>query len=414
MKYIPNYYTHTLSNGLELIAVPVNRGSQVISTNLYIRAGSRNEVLGKTGIAHMLEHMSFKSTKHLKEGEFDQIVKSIGGVDNAATSFDYTHFFIRSANLHLPTALRLLREILGELKLDPEEFQRERKVVYEERLWRVDNNPFGYAYFRLFNNAYIYHPYHWTPIGFKEDILHWTIEDIRHFYETFYTPNNSFLIVAGDIEPDHFFKEGEKWFGDFSPAPLPSLHQTEPPLDGDKVVKIVRESKSKLFIMAFPVPPFNHPDILLLEVISDLLTGGKSGKLVQEFFYTRKMVSQISSYVMDLKDGGLFIISGICNRGVEPQKVIEEVKKFIQNYTPTRREMEKIRLSNQYDFLKAFETSSSTASIFGHFLAKGDLTPMLTYYDRIEKLQPSDLGKVKDYFEKSISVLLYPTSGGSR
>jgi predicted Zn-dependent peptidase len=411
MEFIPKYYTHALSNGLELVAIPLNRGSKVISTNLYVKAGSRNEVLGKTGIAHMLEHMSFKSTTHLKEGEFDQIVKSVGGVDNAATSFDYTHFFIRSANMHLPTALRLLREILGDLALKDEEFQRERKVVYEERLWRVDNNPFGYAYFRLFNNAYIYHPYHWTPIGFKEDILNWTIEDIREFYHTYYVPNNSFLLVAGDIEPDFFFKEAEKWFGDCHPRPhLPHLHQKEPPLDGDKIVKIERESKSKLFIIAFPVPPFNHPDILLLDVTSDLLTGGKSGRLIQEFFYKRKMVSNISSYVTDLKDGGLFIINGVCNRDQDPLKVAEEVKKFVQNYTPTSKEMEKIRLNNQYDFLHAFETSSGTASIFGSYLAKGDLKPMLTYYDRVEKLQPSDIGKVKDYFAKSINILLYPTT----
>jgi len=98
------------------------------------------------------------------------------------------------------------------LNLNDEEFARERKVVYEERLWRVDNNPIGYLYFRLFNNTYIYHPYHWTPIGFKEDILNWSIEDIREFHKTYYQPENAFLLVAGDIEPETVFNEAEKYF----------------------------------------------------------------------------------------------------------------------------------------------------------------------------------------------------------
>jgi len=140
------FYSHKLKNDLEVIAIPMNKGSGVITSNIYYKVGSRNETLGKTGIAHMLEHMNFKSTKNLKEGEFDKIVKSLGGVDNASTGFDYTHYFIQTSSNYLEKTFFLFSEVMANLKLDEEEFSRERKVVYEERLWRTDNNPRGYLF----------------------------------------------------------------------------------------------------------------------------------------------------------------------------------------------------------------------------------------------------------------------------
>jgi predicted Zn-dependent peptidase len=188
---LPEYKTKTLKNGLQVFVVEMKNGTNVVSTDVFYKVGSRNEVMGKTGIAHMLEHMNFKSTKELKAGEFDKEVKSIGGVNNASTSFDYTHYFIKSSADNLNKPLELFAELMQNLNLKDEEFQPERDVVTEERRWRTDNSPLGYLYFRMFNNAYIYHPYHWTPIGFMNDIRTWEIEDIRDFHETYYQPQNA-------------------------------------------------------------------------------------------------------------------------------------------------------------------------------------------------------------------------------
>ena len=159
-----------LENGLEIYHVPVNSGSKVISVDVFYKVGSRNEVMGKSGIAHMLEHLNFKSTKNLRAGEFDEIVKGFGGVNNASTGFDYTHYFIKASNENLDKTLGLFAELMKNLSLKDKEFQPEREVVHEERRWRTDNNPMGYLYFRLYNHAFIYHSYHWTPIGFIKDI----------------------------------------------------------------------------------------------------------------------------------------------------------------------------------------------------------------------------------------------------
>ena len=401
------FYTHKLKNNLEVIAIPMNRGSNVITSNIYYKVGSRNETLGKTGIAHMLEHMNFKSTKNLKEGEFDKIVKSLGGVDNASTGFDYTHYFIKTSSKYLSKTFELFSEVMANLNLNDEEFQRERKVVYEERLWRVDNNPIGYLYFRLFNNAYIYHPYHWTPIGFKDDILNWTIEDIREFHKTFYQPKNAFLLVAGDIDADEVFNQAEKYFSDIKNSrPIPKIHQKEPPLDGDKIIEIKRNTQIEAVAIAFHIPDFKHEDQFALSALSEILSGGKSGILREKFINKKQLVNEIYAYNMELIDPGVFLVLAFCNPGVSPEKVEKEIKKELINYKITKKALEKVKNQTKFDFITQLESSSGVSNIYGDYLAKGDITPLFNYQEEVSKLTPEKIEEMKKYFEKSITVRL--------
>jgi predicted Zn-dependent peptidase len=144
---LPKYETKTLQNGLQVVVIPLKNSTGVVSTDIFYKVGSRNEVMGKTGIAHMLEHMNFKSTKNLKAGEYDKEVKSMGGVNNASTSFDYTHYYIKSSTKNLSKSLSLYAELMQNLSLKEKEFLPERAVVAEERRWRTENSPLGYLYF---------------------------------------------------------------------------------------------------------------------------------------------------------------------------------------------------------------------------------------------------------------------------
>jgi zinc protease len=404
---LPKFYTHRLKNGLEVIAVPINIGSNVITSNIFYKVGSRNEVLGKTGIAHMLEHMNFKSTKNLQEGEFDKIVKSLGGVDNASTGFDYTHYYIKTSSTYLDKTFYLFSEVMANLNLTDEEFQRERKVVYEERLWRVDNNPIGYLYFRLFNNTFIYHPYHWTPIGFKEDILNWTIDDIREFHSIYYQPKNAFILVAGDITPETVFNEAEKYFSNIeNKIKLPKFHFIEPELDGNKFIEIKRETQVDIVATAFHIPPFNHKDQVVLSALSEMLSSGKSGILKEKLKYQKNLVSEIYAYNMELIDKGVFLALAVCNPGVDPLKVEKEIKKILLNFKPTKKLLKKIINNTKLDFITSMESSDSVSNIFGDYFAKGDINPLLNYEDNISKLKTEDFEEIKKYFQKGVSVVL--------
>jgi predicted Zn-dependent peptidase len=410
---LPHYETKTLKNGLQIVVIPLHNETDVVSTDIFYKVGSRNEIMGKTGIAHMLEHMNFKSTKNLKAGEFDKEVKSVGGVNNASTSFDYTHYFIKSSTPNFKKSIELFAELMQNLNLKDEEFQPERNVVMEERRWRTDNNPLGYLYFRLFNNAYVYHPYHWTPIGFINDIKTWTIDDIKSFHKTYYQPQNAILMVTGDIEPKEVFKEAEAAFGSIkNSGDIPEVKFIEPKQDGPKRLTIHKESEVEMIAITFHIPNFQHKDQVTLSVISEILYSGKSSRLYRELVDKKRLVNSVYAYNMENIDPGLFIFLATCNPGVKAQKVEKELIKQIEllkNEPVTKEELAKVKINTKSDFIHSLESSSSVANLYGSYLIRGDMKPLQEYEERVNKITAKKVQKAaKKYFDfnNSTTVIL--------
>ena len=387
---LPKYETKTLKNGLQIVVIPLKNSTNVISTDIFYKVGSRNEVMGKTGIAHMLEHMNFKSTKNLPAGEFDKEVKSIGGVNNASTSFDYTHYYIKSSTNNLSKSLSLYAELMQNLNLKDKEFQPERDVVAEERRWRTENSPLGYLYFAMFNNAYVYHPYHWTPIGFMNDIQTWTIKDIKDFHKTYYQPSNAILMVTGDVDPKEVFKKAKKEFGDIkNSAKIPEFKFVEPEQDGAKRVTIHKESEVEMLAITFHIPDFKDKDQVTLSVISEILYSGKSSRLYKELIDKKRLVNQVYAYNMENIDPGLFIFLASCNPGVKAEDVEKELIEQIElmkTSKVTKAELDKVKINSKADFIYSLESSTSVANLYGSYLVRGDLTPLLTYEEDIKKI----------------------------
>jgi len=410
---LPHYETQTLSNGLQVVAIPMDNGSKVISTDIFYQVGSRNEVMGKSGIAHMLEHMNFKSTKNLKAGEFDEEVKSVGGMNNASTGFDFTHYYIKSSSENLSKSLSLFSELMQNLNLKDEEFQPERNVVAEERRWRTDNNPMGYLYFRLFNSAYIYHPYHWTPIGFMNDIQTWTLDDIRSFHQTYYQPKNAILVVTGDIKPASVFEEAQKQFGAVANTlEIPTKKVIEPEQDGARRVEVNKESEVEMLAISFPIPNFQHPDQPKLSALSEMLSSGKSSRLNRILVDEKRLVNQIYAYNMENIDPGVFLFLAVCNNGVKAEEVEKEIWAVIhtlQNTPIGKAEVDKVKINTKADFIYSLESSTSVAELFGSYLARGDIAPLMKYEAAIEALNPEEIQNVaKTYLvpEKSTTLIL--------
>lgn len=408
---LPHFETKTLKNNLQVVVIPMNNGTNVITTDIFYKVGSRDEVMGKSGIAHMLEHLNFKSTKNLKAGEFDEIVKGFGGVNNASTGFDYTHYFIKSSTGNLDTSLGLFAELMQHLNLKDEEFQPERDVVLEERLWRTDNSPMGFLYFRLFNHAFIYHPYHWTPIGFKDDIKNWTIEDIKAFHRTYYQPANAIVLVAGDVDPEKVFEAAKKHFEAIpNTAPIPQKHEVEPPQDGAKRIVVEKESEVEMVAIAYKIPDFKHPDQVALSALSELLSSGKSSYLNDRLVDQKKLVNQVYAFSMDNKDPGLFLFLAVCNPDVKAETVEQEILAIIREVKEGKisdTDIEKVKVNTKADFIYSMESSSGLANLIGSFLAKGDITPLLEYEARINALTKETLVEAaKTYFVPKHSTTL--------
>lgn len=411
---LPEHFTKTLENGLQIVVIPMHNKSDVITTDIFYKVGSGNEIMGKSGIAHMLEHLNFKSTKNLKTGEFDEIVKGFGGVNNASTGFDFTHYYIKSSSKNLPKSLELFAELMQNLKLSDEEFQPERNVVLEERLWRTDNSPIGYLYFRLFNNAFTYHPYHWTPIGFINDIKTWSIEDIRSFHAKYYQPSNAIVVVAGDIEPEEVFSNVQKYFGEIkNTTPIPAVHhQVEPQQDGAKRLLIKKESEVEMVAIAYKIPNFAHKDQVALSALSELLSSGKSSKLHRILVDEKKLVNQIYGYAMEAKDPSVFLFLAVCNPGVKAESVEVEILNIIESLKKgdvSDRDIEKIKINTRADFIHNLESSSELATLFGSYYAKGNISPLLTYEESINTLKKEDIIKAVNTYlvpQSSTTVIL--------
>jgi predicted Zn-dependent peptidase len=415
---LPKHYTEVLDNNLTVVAIPLNNNTGVVTTDIFYKVGSGDEIMGKSGIAHMLEHMNFKSTKNLQEGEFDKIVKERGGVNNASTGFDYTHYYIKSSTKYMPKSLELYAELMQNLTLTDKEFQKERKVVAEERRWRTDNNPIGYLYFRLFNEHFTSHSYHWTPIGFMQDILSWNINDLREFHQKFYKPKNAILVVAGDVDKDTVFKDAKKYFGniknkksDFNSSLFSTFTPHEPPRDGSKRVIVHKDGNSvETLAIAYDIPAFNNKDQIVLSAISEILSGGKSSRLHKDLVEKKAIATTAYGYNMELKSKGIFMFLAMATPKVKAQKLEEEILAHIQDIKDgkiTQEELDKIKLNAKVHFLRELDSSSSVASLFGEYLAKGDLKPLLDYEDNLDKITLKDIQEVaKKYFDNNKSTTL--------
>ena len=407
---LPEYFTKTLKNKMQIVVIPMDNGSGVITSDIYYRVGSRNEVMGKSGIAHMLEHMSFKSTKKYKAGEFDTIVKSHGGVNNASTGFDKTHYYIKTASKNLDMTLELFSELMHNLKLNDDEFQKEREVVAEERRWRTDNSPLGYLYFRVFNMHFTYHPYHWLPIGFMQDILSWKIEDIREFYHRYYQPENAILIVAGDIEPKRVYQEAEKYFGKIkNEHKIPKVIAKEPKSDGAKRAILHKDNnRVETLAITYQIPNFEDKDQVALSAISEILSGGKSSRLEKSIVHNKKLANMVTAYNMELKDDGVFLIMALCSENVKAETIEKEILFELDRVKKgdiEKRELKRLKINAKADFIYSLESSSSVASLFGEYLAKGNIKPLIEYEDDLERLTIEDISRVaKKYFDSNYST----------
>ena len=409
---LPNYYTKNLDNGLQIVAIPMDNNTNVVSVDVFYKVGSRNEFMGKSGIAHMLEHLNFKSTKNLKAGEFDEIVKGFGGVNNAGTSFDYTHYFIKTSSKNTDKSLELFSELMQNLTLNDEEFQPERDVVAEERRWRTDNNPMGYLQFRVFNNTFIYHPYHWTPIGFMDDIKNWTIEDIKDFHSTYYQPQNAIVVVAGDIKKDDVFSYVEKHFKNIkNTKDIPSsIHTVEPKQDGERRAIINKESNVQMLAMTYHIPNFEHEDQIALSALSQLLSSGKSSILQKVLVDEKRLANSVYAYNMELKDPGVFMFMAVANENVDALKIEKEILDIIskiQKGEIKEKELDKLKINTKADFIYSLESSSDVASLFGTYLVRDNIKPLLEYEANLEKLKVEDIVNVaKKYLVKENSTTL--------
>ena len=249
----------TLPNGLKVILVE-NHKAPLISFQVWYRVGSRNEAWGKTGLSHMLEHMMFKGTEKVGPGEFSHIISQNGGNDNAFTSSDYTAYFENMSADRLPIAVRLESDRMEALLLREEDFKTERLVVMEERRMRTEDNPNAALAEQMEAAAFQIQPYHWPVIGWMQDIERFTIDDLRAYRKTYYSPGNAIIVLVGDFKKEAVLPLIEQAFSTIPSAPLPDQQRDlEQPQLGERRVIVRREAQTRFGGQGIPRPQFEGP-----------------------------------------------------------------------------------------------------------------------------------------------------------
>ncbi len=279
-----------LSNGLKLVVQEDHR-SPVVVSQVWYRAGSVDEVNGKTGVAHVLEHMMFKGTKQLKPGQFSRIIAAAGGKENAFTGTDYTCYFQQLEKSKLPLSFKLEADRMANLQITDEEFAKEIKVVMEERRWRTEDKPQSKVNEQFQATAFRAHPYGRPVVGFMNDLENMTAEDAREWYRNWYVPNNATVVVVGDVKAQEVLKLAKQYFGKLKPRKLPERKpQTEPPQIGERRVVVKAPGKLPYLAMGFHAPtlqdapktPEQEWEPYALDVLAGVLSGNDSSRLNQK------------------------------------------------------------------------------------------------------------------------------------
>lgn len=377
----PNEYT--LSNGMKVLLVEVPK-APVATVQVWYKVGSRNEVMGRAGLSHMLEHMMFKGTVKYPKGSFSRIIRKNGGIDNAFTGQDFTAYFENVAADRVPLALELEADRMQGLVLDNTEFQTEREVVKEERRLRSEDDPQGALVESLFAQAYMSHPYHWPVIGWFADLDAMTIEDLQRHYDTFYSPNNATLVVVGDIKADLLFPTIKRLFEPIPRGPSPKQSLVpEPEQRGERRFLLKREAQVPFVMMGFRVPNYSSDDSYALDVLESILSRGKSSRLYQSLVYEQKnSLSVGAEYSLMQTDPGLFYFYSLVNPSAKVESVEVALQREIarlHNEPPSDEELQ--RAKNQIEASRTFEQDSN----FRHAMLLGQAEMVGAGWRRIDQ-----------------------------
>jgi len=313
-------YEKTLDNGLKVIVKEDHRAPTVVQ-QVWYHAGSMDEKTGTTGVAHMLEHMMFKGTKAVPVGEFSKQIAAAGGRENAFTSYDHTAYFQQLHKSKLPLAMQLESDRMHNLLMAEKEYAKELKVVMEERRWRTDDDPHALVFERLMATAYEEHPYHNPIIGWMGDLQNMTATDALDWYKTWYAPNNSTLVVAGDVKADEVFALAQKHYGSIPTVKLPQRKAVSEPVQlGIKRITVKAPAELPYLIMAWHAPTLRDAEKdwkpYALEVLSGVLDGNSSARLNKSLVREQQVAMEVGTgYESVARGPSLFVLEGTPREG---------------------------------------------------------------------------------------------------
>jgi zinc protease len=416
------YELMTLPNGLTVVLSP-DHSTPIVHVELWYHVGSKDEKAGRTGFAHLFEHMMFKGSKNVEPEEHASMLASIGGQSNAFTNDDATVFWQTVPSQYLPLVLWLEADRMATLRIDKRTFENEREVVKEERRLRVDNQPFGRLSEILYDAAFTVSPYKHTTIGSMKDLDAASVEDVRDFHNTFYVPGNATIAIVGDFEMAQAKELVTRYFGRVpkSDRVIPRDYPREPPWTKERRLTMNENWPLPAVIVAYPITFDGHADSYPLHLTSKILSDGDSSRIYKSLVYEKQIAVSAFGGGNIIEEPNLFFAVALVAPGHTPDEVEKAlIAEFDKLRTEPISERELQRAKNQFfrDYIVDRESIRGKAGQLAHAVViHRDVTTADGEVEIFTNMKVSDLDRVaKTYFkpESRLILRILPKAPGSR
>ncbi|MCK9407963.1 MAG: pitrilysin family protein [Bacteriovoracaceae bacterium] len=395
------YEQFMLKNGLNVI-LHVDKTTPTVSVNEWFHVGSGYEKPGRTGFAHLFEHIMFEGSKNVPEGKFDEWLEAAGGSNNGSTNVDRTNYFEDIPSNALELSLFLDSDRMGFLldDISQEKLDGQRDVVKNERRQSYENRPYGYAFLMLFESLYPKsHPYSWPTIGSMADLSAASLDDVKIFFRTYYAPNNASLSIAGDIDIANTKVMVEKWFNDVPIGkPVPQQDRTVAALREE--IRMTVEDRVQLprVYLGWLSPASLTPGDAELDLLASILAGGKNSRLYKKLVYELQIAQDVSAFQASAKLGSIFVISSTARAGhtlAEIEQVIQEEINAVKKDAPALRDLHRARNQYEASFIERLESVNGKADMLNNYYY---LTGNPDYFNedlaRYYAIDPQDISTV--------------------
>jgi zinc protease len=417
-----NIKQRTLANGFNIVSVQDN-SSPTVAIHVWYDVGSKDDPQGRSGFAHMFEHLMFKSTKNMKSEMFDRLTEDVGGFNNASTGDDFTNYYEVVPSNYLETLLWAESDRMVNLNVDEANFKSEREVVKEEFRERVLANPYGMLFRQYLEQlSFTKHPYMRPGIGNLAELNAATNEDANQFYKTFYRPDNAYLIVVGDFQQSQFDGWVDKYFGRIAKpkGSIPRVTISEPERTEEKrYLKYAPIVPFPAVLITYLAPDSRSADVPALRIAETILSGGESSRLYQEMVY-KQQIAQEASFSADIRvDKGLLFLLAIASEGkqaAELEKSLFAELKKIQDQPVAATELAKAKNQLITRKLQELETNDGKAlAIESAITYQRDPKAVNTDIQKLQAVTAADVQRVmKKYFTDRNRVVIYYQQGEAK
>jgi zinc protease len=414
------YQMMTLPNGLRVI-LSEDHSTPIVHVSVWYHVGSKNERQGRTGFAHLFEHMMFKGSRNVEPESHTSIIASVGGRSNAYTTEDETVFWQTIPAHYLPLVLWMEADRMATLRIDDAAFRREREVVKEERRMRIENQPYGRLSEIVFDSAFTTHPYKHPTIGSMADLEAASMQDVRDFHSTYYVPENATVTIVGDFDMDQAQQLVRQYFGRVPKAsrPVPRDIPKEPAQTRERRVRVEESWPLPAVVVAYKVTYDGHPDAYPLHIAAKILSDGQSARLQRELVYKGLALTAYASANI-VEDPNLVYAVAIVQPGVAPEAVEKAlIAEFEKLRASPVSDGELQRSKNQFarDYITGRESIQDKALHLAHAVViHNDITTADAEFDLFTNVSKADVQRVaKTYFNDTNRVVVHIASkGGAR